>query len=69
MCKLPADSVGLVCTCPSPKRVILSEMMCKTDSLAASQPTNFTSHSDMPGKNSSSKVRKVSLIRKGITPR
>jgi hypothetical protein len=30
---------------------------------------NFTSHSEMAGKNSSSSVRSVSLTRKGMTPR
>jgi hypothetical protein len=29
----------------------------------------FTSHNEIPGKNSSSSVRSVSLIRNGITPR
>jgi CRP/FNR family cyclic AMP-dependent transcriptional regulator len=36
---------------------------------APPQPTKRTSQSEMAGKNSSSKVRSVSLIRNGVTPR
>ena len=33
------------------------------------QETYLTSHSEIPGKNSSSRVRSVSLIKNGMTPR
>ena len=37
--------------------------------LTRAQEISFTSAREMPGKNSSSSVRSVSLMRKGITPR